>query len=155
MYIAQSHVHSRSPTGYPTPAPGRCLTFLIVVRLWVLSTMPGKARQQKPVGAGHIAFCWASERDECGCSVHFLLGIQSRTPAHRIMPPTFVASYPSRRSLADRQVRLLGDSKPCQVDNINHQGCLALVTAVSFRAILYSRSPVTHCCTWDSCTWHL
>lgn len=143
----------------PPPLEGALLTFLIVVSLWVQSTMTGKKWQQEPGGGvgrtGPTAFSRASERDECCCSAHFLLCIRSGTLAHKIMPLTFRVSYPSRRSLTDRQVCLLGDSKPCQVDNISHQGCLPLVTAVSFRAILYSQLPVSHCCPWDSCTWDL
>lgn len=76
-------------------------------------------------GGWPIAFSRAPERDECCCSACFLLCIRSETPAYRIMPSTLRVSYPSRRSLTDRQVCLLGESKPCRVNNINHQGCLA------------------------------
>lgn len=64
----------------------------------IQSIMAGKIEHHNSEAAGHIP-SQEAERDEHWCSASFLLFMQSRTPAHGVVLPTFRVDLPTSVSL--------------------------------------------------------
>lgn len=55
--------------------------------------MLGKAWRQKHEAVGHLPSVVVKQSDGCWCPAHFLLFIQSKTLAHRVVLPTFKMGF--------------------------------------------------------------
>lgn len=67
------------------------LGFVLANMLRVHSNMVGKIWWEKPELTDHTVSSQESGRNECWCSTCFLLFMHSRTPAHGMVLPMFLA----------------------------------------------------------------
>ena len=98
-------------------------------------------------------------RDECWCSAHFLLFLQSRTPTHRMVPPTFRVTFPL--SSSNLEASLQTCPKVCfpsdcravklTVKRNGHKGIWIWAELVSNTLIqLLTRDPECACPFWET-----
>lgn len=117
-----------------------------------------KAQQQEHGAAGHMAATVRKQREPslCWCSAHFLLFIQSETPAHQMALPTFRVgllsffSQQSKSSLTDTPGGGLDASRSCPFDLTPRPPCpasasLSSVPTFSYTSTLATGQPPKSC----------